>query len=126
MPHALLTAELASRFAKLALAHVPREYPNKLQHVLSSAADVRSPRELHPVFYGSFDWHSSVHGYWLLATVLRLFPSVPERDRIRALFDEQLTSVGGDGRMVQPPPQVRDADDVDLADDTERDPRACL
>ena len=62
---------LASKFASLALAHVTREYPNKLDHVLNGPEDVRSPRELHPIFYGSFDWHSSVHGYWLLATLYR-------------------------------------------------------
>jgi len=58
-----LTPELASRFAALALSHVTREYPNKLEHVLTGPCDLRSPRELHPVFYGSYDWHSCVHGY---------------------------------------------------------------
>ena len=53
--------------------------------------DVRSPRELHPLFYGSFDWHSNVHGYWLLATLVRRFHTMPEAARIGALFDEQLT-----------------------------------
>ncbi len=81
----------ASRFARIALAHVEREYPNKLDHVLRGSEDVRSPRDLHPVFYGSFDWHSNVHGYWLLATVRRLFPDLPERDDIEAIFDRQLT-----------------------------------
>ena len=105
MPHALLTRELASRFARLALAHVQREYPNKLQHVLSSPADVQPPRALHPVFYGSFDWHSCVHGYWLIATVLRLFPDVPEGARIRALFDAQFTAelVAGELRYLDDP-----------------------
>ncbi|HEY4217177.1 MAG TPA: DUF2891 domain-containing protein [Gemmatimonadaceae bacterium] len=81
----------ASQFARLALTHVQREYPNKLDHVLHGRADVRSPRELHPIFFGSFDWHSCVHAYWLLATVYRLAPRVPEWDRIRALFNEQFT-----------------------------------
>ena len=53
-----------------------REYPNKLDHVLNDADDVRSPRELHPIFYGSFDWHSNVHGYWLLATLRRRVPTL--------------------------------------------------
>ena len=66
-----LTPDIASRFASLALGHVRREYPNKLDHVMNGASDVRPPRELHPVFYGSFDWHSCVHGYWLLARVRR-------------------------------------------------------
>ncbi|MDB4885764.1 MAG: hypothetical protein JWN79_1202 [Gemmatimonadetes bacterium] len=89
---ASLTPALASRFAGLALAHVSREYPNKLDHVLRDAGDVRAPHALHPVFYGSFDWHSCVHGWWLLATVLRRFPALPEREAIVALFDERLTA----------------------------------
>ena len=80
---------LAAKFASLALAHVQREYPNKLDHVMNDARDVRSPRELHPIFYGSFDWHSNVHGYWLLATLLRIAPDLPQAQDIRALFDEQ-------------------------------------
>jgi hypothetical protein len=86
-----LTPDLASRFANLALAHVRREFPNKLDHVMSGPADVRGPRELHPIFYGSFDWHSCVHGYWLLARLLRRVPELPEAARIRSLFDEQIT-----------------------------------
>ena len=86
-----LDQSTASRFASIALAHVEREYPNKLDHVLRNADDVRSPRDLHPVFYGSFDWHSNVHGFWLLATVLRLCPDLTERRLIEGLFDRQLT-----------------------------------
>lgn len=87
-----LNAATASRFAKLALAHVKREYPNKLDHVLNGPLDLKEPRELHPVFFGSFDWHSCVHAYWLLATVLRLFPEMREAREIETLFDAQLTS----------------------------------
>jgi hypothetical protein len=86
-----LTPEIASRFAQLALAHVEREYPNKLDHVMNGPDDCRSPRELHPIFHGSFDWHSCVHGYWLLATLLRKHQDIPEAETIRALFDRQLT-----------------------------------
>jgi hypothetical protein len=86
-----LTPEIASKFARLALAHVEREYPNKLDHVLNDADDLRSPRSLHPIFYGSFDWHSCVHGYWTLATVLRLQPGIAEANDIRALFSRQFT-----------------------------------
>ena len=86
-----LTPELASRFAALALGHVTREYPNKLDHVLRAPDDVRGPRALHPIFYGSFDWHSCVHGYWLLATLLRTFPSLPQAARIVELFDAHIT-----------------------------------
>ena len=87
-----LDLAVASKFATLALAHVTREYPNKLDHVMNGPEDVRSPRELHPIFYGSFDWHSNVHGYWLLATLLRAVPSLPRASEIRALFDEQLVA----------------------------------
>jgi hypothetical protein len=90
-PHPALTRDLAARFSALALGHVEREFPNKLDHVMGGPADARTPRELHPVFYGSFDWHSCVHGYWLLARLLRLFPDHAEAEAARALFDRQLT-----------------------------------
>jgi len=64
-----------SRFAGLALGCVHQEYPNKISHVLSDDRDVGPPRELTPVFYGCFDWHSSVHGHWLLTRLLRLYPA---------------------------------------------------
>jgi hypothetical protein len=83
---------MASKFAGLALKHVTREYPNHIQHVLNGPLDLREPRDLHPVFFGSFDWHSSVHAYWLLATVLRLFPETGDARKIEKLFDTQLTS----------------------------------
>jgi len=79
-----LTPELASRFARLALANVAREYPNKLDHVVAGPEDVRSPRALHPAFFGSFDWHSCVHAHWLLARILRTHPELPEAGAIRA------------------------------------------
>src|SRR5690348_17349912 len=86
-----LTPDLAASFIRIALGHVSREYPNKLDHVLESGADAKGPRALHPIFYGSFDWHSCVHGYWLLATLLRRFPRMPEAGAIQALFAEHLT-----------------------------------
>ncbi len=88
----LLTEDLACRFAAIALGHVGREYPNKLGHVLDGPEDARTPRSLHPVFFGSFDWHSCVHGYWLLARVLRQYPGAPVSGTIAALFDRQLTA----------------------------------
>jgi len=87
-----LTPQLASQFARLALSHVTREYPNKLDHVVTNRSDLKSPRQLHPVFFGSFDWHSCVHGYWLLATVRRLYPKLKEVAKIEKLFDSQLTA----------------------------------
>ena len=64
----------AERFARLALTCVDKEYPNKISHVLNSNADVAPPRKLTPAFYGCYDWHSSVHGHWLLARLARRFP----------------------------------------------------
>jgi hypothetical protein len=87
-----LSTDLAQQFAGIALGHVTREFPNKLDHVIAAAADVQGPRALHPVFYGSFDWHSCVHGYWLLARLRRKCPDLAASARIDALFDEQLTA----------------------------------
>ena len=81
-----LDAATAERFAALALANVAREFPHKLDQVLTGAADVQTPRDLHPAFHGSFDWHSCVHMHWLLARVLRRFPALPSSVAIRALF----------------------------------------
>jgi hypothetical protein len=67
----------AGRFAALALACVHQEYPNKISHTMSSDADARPPRELTPAFYGCYDWHSAVHGHWLLARLARLHPNAP-------------------------------------------------
>jgi hypothetical protein len=86
-----LDEQLASRFASIALGHVAREYPNKLEHGLDSDADVMPPRELHPIFFGSFDWHSCVHGWWTLLTLRRLFPGMPEASAITELADASFT-----------------------------------
>lgn len=87
-----LTSDLASRFARIALGHVRREYPNAPDHVLASDDDARTPRQLHPIFYGSLDWHSCVHGHWMLARLLRRYPDLDVADEIRTLFDEQFTN----------------------------------
>jgi hypothetical protein len=82
----------ASRFASAALGHLTREWPNKLDHVMGGPWDVKSPAELHPIFYGSFDWHSCVHGWWTVFTLYRRFAErLPERDRVRALADALFT-----------------------------------
>ena len=80
----------ASRFARLALANIDREYPAKLDHVLTSAADLASPRTLHPAFFGSFDWHSCVHAHWMLVRVLELHPELREARSIRAALNLRL------------------------------------
>ena len=79
-----LTTAVAARFASIALGHVGREFPNKLDQVLTGPEDLAGPRVLHPIFYGSFDWHSAVHGHWLLARVLRRFPDAAGAGDIRA------------------------------------------
>jgi hypothetical protein len=86
-----LTPDIAARFAEIALGHVRQEYPHKLDHVMDGPEDVAGPAELHPIFHGSFDWHSCVHGYWLLLRIRRLFPDLPIVLRIEALADEMLT-----------------------------------
>lgn len=81
----------ASAFARLGLANVRREYPHYLQHMLNGPEDARPPRELHPAFYGSYDWHSCVHQHWMLVRLSIMFPDLPERDAIRAVLREHLT-----------------------------------
>jgi len=87
-----LTPAMASRFANMALSHLTREYPNKLTHSLNSELDVQGPRALHPIFYGSYDWHSCVHGYWLLLRLLEKYPQLPEANRIIAVVSEHFTA----------------------------------
>ena len=86
-----LDAAAAGRFAQLALDCVHREYPNKVAHVLASDDDARPPRELTPAFYGCYDWHSSVHGHWLLARLARLYPQAPFAAPARAALERSLT-----------------------------------
>jgi len=81
-----LSAASANKFARLALACVDKEYPNKIAHVLNSPADIKAPHELTPAFFGCYDWHSAVHGHWLLAALARRFPNEPfAKDAVAAL-----------------------------------------
>jgi len=89
---AAFDAAAGARFADLALACVHKEYPNKIAHVMTSDADVRPPRELTPAFFGCYDWHSSVHGHWLLARLARMFPDAPFAPRARAALARSLTA----------------------------------
>ncbi len=82
----------AERFAKLALECVPKEYPNKIAHTMNSDADVAPPRQLTPAFFGCYDWHSSVHGHWLLARLARKFPEAPFAARAREALRKSLTA----------------------------------
>ena len=86
-----LTVERATAFARLALKGIRREYPNKPSNVMIDSTSVRSPRELHPAFYGCFDWHSSVHGHYLLVCVLRTFPKAPVATEIERALDTSFT-----------------------------------
>ncbi|MGB6605904.1 MAG: DUF2891 family protein, partial [Steroidobacteraceae bacterium] len=79
-----LSESAAARFAALALKCLHQEYPNHISHTLNSAADARPPHELTPAFYGCLDWHSDVHGHWLLVRLLRLFPHAPFASQARA------------------------------------------
>ncbi len=81
----------ASRFARLALKCVRKEFPNKPEHVMNDKSDVSSPSTLHPAFFGCYDWHSSVHGHWMLVRLLRRFPTLPEADEIRNALNANLT-----------------------------------
>ena len=82
----------AARFPRLALDCVHKEYPNKIAHALNSAADVKTPRELTPAFYGCYDWHSSVHGHWLLVRLARLFPKAAFAGEARRAVGQSLTA----------------------------------
>ena len=86
-----LDAANAGKFAGLALACVHREYPTKISHVLNSGADVKAAHELTPAFYGCFDWHSSVHGHWMLARIARAYPDAPFSKQAEAALAMSLT-----------------------------------
>ena len=90
-PAARFDAAAAERFAALALECVHKEYPNKIAHVLSGDGDVLPPRQLTPAFFGCYDWHSSVHGHWLLVRLARTFPGAPFAGPAKAAVSRSLT-----------------------------------
>ena len=103
----IVDAKAAERFAGLALACVHKEYPNKISHTLNSDSDVAAARVLTPAFYGCYDWHSSVHGHWLLARLARTFPDAPFAAHAKAALARSITAahvateaeyLRGDGR----------------------------
>jgi len=100
-----LTQSQASHFASLAVKCIQKEYPNKPDHTINDSADVRSPREMHPAFYGCLDWHSTVHGHWMLVHLLRLFPNLPEAKQIRAALDKNLSekNIAGEVAYLKQP-----------------------
>jgi hypothetical protein len=91
-PKPALTKDRASAFARLALKGMNKEFPNKPEHVMSGPTDVLAPKALHPAFFGCYDWHSSVHGHWMLVRLLRVFPDLPEQTEIRSVLGSHLTA----------------------------------
>ncbi|PZU87103.1 MAG: DUF2891 domain-containing protein [Shinella sp.] len=100
-----LDLQTAEKFARIALSHVEREYPHKPGFVFGNPDNVRSPRETHPVFFGSYDWHSCAHGYWMLARLINRFADLPAAPEIRGLFDRRLTrdAVAGEVALFERP-----------------------
>jgi hypothetical protein len=101
----ILTPDLARDYVRTTLANLVREFPCKLDHVICGPQDLRSPRELHPLFYGSFDWHSCVHGYWQLVRLRRLFPAADFAEQITRHLDEHFTAsaVAAEVEYIQRP-----------------------
>ena len=95
-----LTEEGAIHFSGLALSCLQREYPNKLNQVLPDAGMLKPPRELHPAFYGCFDWHSSVHGHWMLVRLLKEFPGLPNDSLIRQAIGQNLQPANIDAEVA--------------------------
>ena len=85
-----LTPELGARFARTTLSHLGQQWPYKMDHVLNGPDDARPPIDFHPIFHGSFDWHSCVHGWWQVMRIARRFPDLPEAAAARARADEML------------------------------------
>lgn len=95
-----LDRSIAERFAAMTLGHVGREYPNVLMHVLTGPEDARTPSELHPIFYGSYDWHSCVHGWWQLLRLIRHYPDLAAAPAIRARADAMFVADKVAGEMA--------------------------
>ncbi len=89
-----MTLGQAEGFVKLALAGIDREFPNKTGHVTTGPEDLKTPSAMHPVFYGHFDWHSSVHGHWMLVRLLKRFPEAGFAAEVRAVLKKRLTADG--------------------------------
>jgi hypothetical protein len=86
-----LTLKQANNLAELPLSCIQTEYPNKPGETLGSKEDLGEPHELHPAFYGCFDWHSSVHGHWSLVKLLKDFEKLEKEKQIRRKLKENIT-----------------------------------
>ncbi|WP_367873167.1 DUF2891 domain-containing protein [Luteolibacter sp. Populi] len=95
-----MTSAQAESFAKLALAGIDREFPNKTGHVTTGPEDLKTPRGMHPVFYGHFDWHSSVHGHWTLVRLIKLFPDAPFAAEAREVLNGRFTRQALEGEAA--------------------------
>jgi hypothetical protein len=100
-----LDAGTADRFARMALACIDREYPNKPEQVLDRPSDVKATKEFHPSFYGCYDWHSSVHGHWMLTRLLRTNPALPSANDIRARLEAHFAgdAIEAEARYLRTP-----------------------
>ncbi|MCA1756499.1 MAG: DUF2891 domain-containing protein [Bacteroidales bacterium] len=87
-----LTVDEANRLAELPLKCIGTEYPNKLNQTLNNPSEAGEPSELHPAFYGCFDWHSSVHGHWMLIRLLKEFPDLEKEDLIRTRLADNIST----------------------------------
>lgn len=85
-----ITREVAAKFALMALNCIEKEYPNKPSHVMNNEEEVWGPKAMHPAFFGCFDWHSAVHGHWMLIRLLKKFPDLTESQRIRNALGRNL------------------------------------
>jgi len=86
-----LTVRVAEGYARAGLANIGREYPNQPAHLLTGPEDLLPPSALHPIFFGSYDWHSSVHQHWMLVRLLRIHPDLEVAATVRAALDERVT-----------------------------------
>ncbi|MFD2555658.1 DUF2891 domain-containing protein [Sphingobacterium tabacisoli] len=86
-----LTKEQASQIFSLPIHCLEVEYPNKLGQVLGSSDDLKSPKQLRPIFYGCFDWHSSVHGYWSIVELLQQYPDLDKDGKVRSILNQHIT-----------------------------------
>lgn len=95
-----LTIAQAFKISELPIACITTEYPNKTSQSLTSEADLGTPSQLHPAFYGCFDWHSSVHAHWSIATVLNTFPSIKNKDELKSILTNSITKEKIDGEIA--------------------------
>lgn len=94
-----MTTQLISQFANIALTNIPKEYPNKISHAFSHKDDLKEPHLMYPIFYGSYDWHSSVHSHWLLVKILHSFRAHVQQEPIVALLNTQFTHDKAKGEL---------------------------